>query len=201
MIKLTATDLNLMTECPRCFWRKVNKGLYRPSHPFPSFLNEMEACIKDYYDKYREQGILPPLLEGKIKGKLLSPKPKSIGITEGEVNLWGIPDEYVDEDGKIVILDHKTRNGPPNTAHPAHQLQMEVYTYILERKGAKVTDKAYLIYYCPEPGEIHQGLNIKTTIKTIKLNTERIPKLLEKAKEILEAEEPNKGCEWCGGEK
>lgn len=196
MIKLTATDLNLFIECPRCAWRKINKKIFRPSKPFPSFINEFDIIIKNYFDKYRGKE-LPPILQGQLSGKLLNPKPKSIGFTRGDLNVWGIPDEFIEQDGTIAVLDHKTRNGPPNTAHPCHQLQMDVYAFIMQQKGIKTADYGYLVYYCPKDGELHRGLEIKATVKKIQLNTERIPDIIQQAIECLKAEEPIKGCEWC----
>jgi hypothetical protein len=68
--KLSPAKLNILKDCPRCFWLAVVKKINRPSGPMAGILIKMDSIIKHYFDKYRERGQLPPIIMGKIQGKL-----------------------------------------------------------------------------------------------------------------------------------
>ena len=68
-IRFSPTALNLLLECPRCFWLKYCRGIIRPKGLVPSLCSGMDREIKEYFDKFR--GALPPELAGKVDGKLL----------------------------------------------------------------------------------------------------------------------------------
>ena len=111
--KLSPSKLNLMEDCPRCFWLAVVKKVDRPSGPMASIVIKMDSIIKHYFDKYREKGELPPIVIGKVRGKLPNNMPKTLYYNEIEgITLMGRPDEYLElEEGYIVPFDHKTKRG------------------------------------------------------------------------------------------
>ena len=58
---------------------------------------KMDSIIKEYFDKYRKKGILPPLIKGKIKGILPLNMPKTLYYEDkdSDIKLKGLPDEYL----------------------------------------------------------------------------------------------------------
>lgn len=110
--RLSPSKLNLLEDCPRCFWLDAVQGIKRPAGPMASIAIKMDSIIKHYFDRYREQNKLPPIIEEKVKGKLPKNMPKTLYCKESAaIALMGRPDDYLElEDGCIVALDHKTKS-------------------------------------------------------------------------------------------
>jgi len=60
--RLSPSALNLMKECPRCFWLAQHKVWKRPAGIFPSLPSGMDKILKIHFDKFRDKGQLPPEL-------------------------------------------------------------------------------------------------------------------------------------------
>ena len=199
--KLSPTTLSLLEECPRCFWLHIVKKIKRPRIPIAGIVMRMDSLIKKYFEKYRKLEKLPPIIENKINGKLAKNMPSTLSFAKDDIVLIGKPDEFIEQDGKIVSLDHKTKSKPPKETHASHQLQLDVYSYLLKMNNYKTTDKGFLAYYYPcEDCELHEGLSIDCKVVEVKTNIARVEKLLEKAKAILKMEkvpEENKNCIFC----
>lgn len=197
---LSPSKLNLMEECPRCFWLSLVKKIDRPRGPMSSIPIKMDSILKKYFEKYRIKGQIPPLLEGKITGKFPAGIPKTLYAEHNGVKIKGLPDEYLEtEEGYIVPFDHKTKSKPVEEAHPSYQLQMDVYTYLLKMNGYKTVNKAFLAFYYPCDCDVHKGLDIQCQILDVKTNPERIKALLEKANKLLNEDIPkaSEKCEYC----
>ena len=65
--------------------------------------------------------------------------------------------------------------------------------------GYDTTNKAYLAYYYPDECELHEGMPFNCTIIEVKTNLSRVNKLIEKAHDALNGEQPdsNENCEYC----
>jgi hypothetical protein len=170
--KLSSSNLNLLKVCPRCFWLSMVKKLKRPSGPMSSIPIKMDSIIKNYFNKYSEKGELPPIIQGKIVGRLAVEMPKTLKYEEENgIILWGRPDEYFElEDKNIVAFDHKTKSKAPEDIHSSYQLQLNVYSYLLKVMGYKTTNKAYLAFYYPDDCELHNGMCIHSTVIEVKTN-------------------------------
>lgn len=201
-IKLSPSTLNLFAECPRCFWLALKAGLPRPAGPFPSLPVGMDSIIKKYFDTYRGKNELPPILKNKIRGRLAVGMPKTLYFNDepGYV-LYGRPDEYLELPDKLVAaLDHKTRASEPKELLQVYQNQLDIYDLLLEENGYPSAGKAYLVYYYPGVGELHEGVPFGTTIKEIKTNKTAARELFHKAIELLEQAGPPRSqaeCEFC----
>lgn len=53
--KLSPSSLNLMLECPRCFWLQLVKKEKRPDTPFPSLPSGMDKVLKEHFDRFMEK--------------------------------------------------------------------------------------------------------------------------------------------------
>ena len=199
--KLSPSSLNLLEDCPRCFWLKMVKKINRPMGPMSSIPIKMDSIIKHYFNKYRDIGQLPPIIEGKVTGWLAVGMPKTLKHEMGNgITVWGRPDDYLKlDDGDIVAFDHKTRSKAPEGVHPSYQLQLDVYSYLLKAMGYDTTNKAYLAFYYPDECELHNGMPFNCTIIEVKTNFSRVEKLVDKAYNVLNGDMPksSEDCEYC----
>lgn len=203
-IKLSPSTLNLFTECARCFWLAQNKGIKRPSGIFPSLPGGMDGVLKVYFNEYRDQNMLPPIVEGKLPGILMNPLPKTLLYKDN--NLRAILQGKLDDalsigDGLYSVMDHKTRGYPPKDEILApYQLQMDAYDLLMERNGFPTDHKAYLVYYYPTPGQLHNNFPFAVEVKEVVANPQRALRIFEDAVGCLRGGMPeaNKACGYCG---
>lgn len=199
--RLSPSTLNLLEDCPRCFWLHFVKKIKRPSGPMSSIPIKMDSIIKKYFNKYRGKKLLPPIIEGKTNGKLALNMPATLQCRlKNGFSLWGRPDDYLTlEDNNIIVLDHKTKSKPPSSVHPAYQLQMDVYYYLLKSLDYKTTDKAFLAFYYPDECDLHKGMTINCDVLEVTTDFNHVRNLVNKASDVLKGTmpEPGKNCQFC----
>lgn len=206
-IKLSPTSLNLFTECPRCFWLKFVRGIDRPLGIFPSLPGGMDGVLKTYFNEYRAEGVLPPLVADKLPGRLMDPLPKTLLYTDKDLRaiLTGKlddalqlgPDEY-------CVIDHKTRGYPPKEEVLApYQLQMDAYDFLMNQNGYPTNHKAFLVYYYPTAGQLHNNFPFVVEPKELATNPARALMIFRDAVGCLRGEMPEsaKTCVYCGWAK
>jgi hypothetical protein len=173
----------------------------RPRGLISSIPIKMDSIIKHYFDKYRVLGKLPPLIQGKVQGKLTEDMPKTLKYNINKsIIIWGRPDDYlVLEDGSIIPFDHKTKSKEPTDIHRSYQLQMDVYSYLLEKNGFQTTNKAYLAFYYPGECDLHDGMPFKCKILEVKTRPSSLEITIKKACSIINEPIPKHGeeCEYC----
>jgi len=49
--KFSPSKLNLVKDCPRCFWLEFNKKFRRPRGIFPSLPSGMDKILKNHFDE------------------------------------------------------------------------------------------------------------------------------------------------------
>lgn len=197
---ISPTTLYILLECPKCFWLKTKLGIYRPEKPVASITNGLDRVFKKYFDIYRGQNSLPPVLNGQISGRLIDVLPKAYYYNHEDSGLlfWGKLDEVIDFDnGFFAAFDHKTRGSKAPAVHPAHQLQMDSYTLLLEENARPTKAKAYLAYWIPKEGKLHSGIPFNVEVKEITTNPDRVRDLLLKAALILQKSDPPQAASDC----
>ncbi|CAD7768020.1 PD-(D/E)XK nuclease superfamily protein [Candidatus Methanoperedenaceae archaeon GB37] len=212
--KLSPSSINLMLECPRCFWLQLVKKIKRPEGIFPSLPGGMDRILKRHFDKFMERGELPPEIREYGLGngyKLFSDKTKleiwrSVhkGIqykdkTSG-ILIRGAVDNLLEKGKKLIVLDYKTRGYPlKEDTHEHYQTQMDIYNFLLRKNGYETENYAYLLFYYPT--EITKTGEVIFDTKLIKIPTDarRGEKVFKKAIEILEGPipKPSENCEFC----
>lgn len=205
MLKLSASTLNLYLECPRCFWFTLNKKIQRPKGPFSSLPSGIDLVLKEYFNQFRQKGDLPDILKGKLSGRIIYPLPKSFRFYEPRLNalLFGQLDECLEiEKNFFAPLDHKTRGFPTKEdTHTFYQLEMDVYTLLLEENRYMTKKFGYLVFYYPVRGKsIKEGFPYETEIKKIPTDPERAKKIFSQAVEVLKKPEPpsySESCPYC----
>lgn len=201
IISLSPSTLSLYLDCPRCFWLKMVKKLDRPRGPVPTIMSGLDLVIKEYYDQYRQKGELPPIVAGKIPGRLYQKVPPwlSMGDPEGKAKLVGKLDELLEpEPGLVAPIDHKTRGKKAEDVHRAYQLQMDIYDLLLGASGFKTPHKAWLIYYLPTSME-HERFTFAIDVKEIPTDADRARQVFINALKVIREKEPlpSDACEFC----
>lgn len=204
MIKLSPSSLNLFLDCPRCFWLYLNRNIKRPSIPVATITTGLDKVIKEYFNLYRTKDTLPPVLEGKVSGKLIRNFPNKGWLEfvdyKIDVKFGGYLDECLDLGDKFyAALDHKTRGAKPQETHQAHQFQMDAYTFLLEQNGFPTKRSAYLVYYIPKSVNSEKAIEFEIVASEIKTDPERAKKVFYEAVAILKQPIPlaNKDCAFC----
>jgi len=204
MIKLSPTSLNLFLECPRCFWLYLNKGIKRPSIPVATITTGLDRVVKEYCNLYRAKGILPPLLENKVPGKLISNLPKRGWLEFKDDKIEAILGGYLDEcldlgNNFYAALDHKTRGSKPENTHRAHQFQMDVYTFLLEQNSFPTKRIAYLIYYIPKVVSSGQAIDFEIVPSEVKTDPDNAKQVFSDAVAMLKRAipMPHPDCIFC----
>ena len=172
----------------------------------------MDLVIKDYFDKYREKNELPPELQGKIDAKLfhdhallnkwrnwrtgLEYKDENLGVT-----LFGALDDCLEDNGKYMPLDYKTRGFPPKDgdSEKYYGNQLDCYALLLQENGYPVGDYGYLVYYFPEHVEENGTVIFNVKPIELKIDPNRARKTLKDAIKLLSGPVPahHSECEYC----
>ena len=208
MPQLSATTLKLFQECPRCFWLHLNRKIERPRGPFPSLPSGIDRVLKTYFDGYRTAGTLPPLIRRHLTGTLAT-HPMTLGFDDERcrARLWGkLDDSVVLPDGRLAPLDHKTRaSSPADVSYTTryYQFQMDVYTLLLERNGHRTSRTAYVVYYFPVDGVLHDGFPFDVTVHTVPTDPDHAYQVFAAACRCLAGELPRSGadCAFCRWEQ
>ncbi len=213
--KLSPTSINLMLECPKCFWLKLVKGIGRPETIFPSLPGGMDRILKKHFDKFMEKGELPPeireyglgngysLFADKAQLEIwrnnregIKYKDKTSGIL-----LRGAVDNLLEKEKKLIVLDYKTRGYPTKEdTHEYYQAQMDIYNFLLRKNGYDTADYSYLLFYFPKEVSETGEVIFDTELKKIETSAKKGGEIFKKAIEILqleEAPEPAENCKFC----
>jgi len=210
--KLSPSSLNLLKDCPRCFWLHFNKGIRRPSGPFPSLPSGMDKILKVHFDAFRDKGELPPELE-ELKGKvkLFDDKEllevwrnnfKGIQWTDSKGNLFrGAVDNLLKKGKKLIVLDYKTRGFPlKEDTHKHYQDQLDIYNLLLRKNDYETEDYGYLLFYHPDKVNSNGDVVFNKDLVKIKISVENAEKIFKKAIKVLEGPMPGSSeeCGFCG---
>lgn len=203
-IWLSHTSLEVLERCPRCFWLQVNKGIRQPEGIVSRLANRFDAVLKNYFDKFRSSGSLPPMVEGKIAGKLQNPFVEKYFVRINErYGFYGKLDEcLVDEEGNLSPVDFKTSSSDPRDKEilAAYQAQIDDYIFLQKENGKKTTGEGYLIYFFPDLSEeLHDGFPMIMHIQKLPGDPENTKKRIENAIKILEDTIPDAkiDCVFC----
>ncbi len=182
----------------------------RPSGAFPSLPAGIDRLLKLYFDRFRINNELPPelkkynlsvrLFNNKEKLMLWRNNWKGLRYRDGNILLSGAIDDILEKDGKLIVLDFKTRGYPIKDDTITRYLnQMNIYNLLLRKNGYDTEDYAYLLFYIPRNitnnGIIifdNELVKVKTSVYDAKL-------LLERAIKVIRGEIPNASdsCLFC----
>lgn len=203
------TSLSLLKDCERCFWLQFNREIKRPEGIFPSLPSGMDRILKSHFDRFRDKGTLPPELKNLKGVSLFGDKElletwrnnrKGIRFTDEHGNvLRGAVDNVLKKDGKLIVLDYKTRGYPVKEDTAAHyQDQLDIYTFLLQKNAYATEDHAYLLFYHPDKVLDSGEVVFHSDLVTMKVNPKNAEKILTRALGVLKGPMPKANdCAYC----
>jgi len=211
IFKLSPSALNLMHECPRCFWLAQHKVWSRPAGIFPSLPAGMDRILKIHFDKFREKGQMPPelcekqecalmkLFDDKEKLAVWQNNFKGISWKDKEGNeLHGAVDNILVKGKKLIVLDYKTRGYAVKEDTAEHyRLQQNIYNFLLRKNGYETEDYFFLLFYVPKEVMATGEVIFDTELVKMPVDIEQAEKAWKKALELLRGDCPKESCEWC----
>ncbi|MBA7609761.1 hypothetical protein ES703_16955 [subsurface metagenome] len=211
--RLSPSALNLMKECPRCFWLHQRKVWRRPVGIFPSLPTGMDRILKIHFDKFRDKEELPPelcenheckdmkLFDDKELLKVWQNNWKGVSFTDKNGNeLHGAVDNILVKGKKLIVLDYKTRGYPLKEDTAEHyRLQQNIYNFLLRKNGYQTEDYFFLLFYIPNEVTPTGEVIFDTELIKMKVDVKMAEQIWEKAIKLLNSECPQKGCQWCEG--
>ena len=161
--KLSRSKIDLYVQCPRCFYYDRRLGVSRPPS-FPFNLNSaVDELLKKEFDTYRRAQTPHPLMEQfgieavpyqhsdldrwreNFVGIQYLHEPTNFIVTGAVDDLW------VSADKKISVVDYKATSKKGTVSIDAdwqfaYKRQLEIYQWLLRRKGFNVSDTGYFVY-------------------------------------------------------
>lgn len=192
-----------LNRCPRCFWLSYKEKIKLPEGIQSRLANRFDIILKRYFENYRQKDQLPPLISGKVKGKLQKPfKERYYFKFNEDYGFYGKLDECLVDGEKHIPIDFKTASSDPREKETlsAYQNQIDEYLFLLEENGKKTLDFGYLIYFFPEMSmELSNGFPMMIHIVRIERKAKDIKKRIESAVKILSGSIPlsSKECVYC----
>jgi len=212
-IRLSPSKLNLFRDCPRCFWFDKTRGIKRPRGIYPSLPSGMDRIIKTYFDRFRDNGRLPPEVgEALPDGVRLYPDQTRLnrwrnwrtGLEcrdkDGSV-LSGAVDDVLVAGRRYIPFDYKTKGSVTSEedAVKYYQTQLDCYALLLQENGFPVTDYGILLYYSPKQVNSSGLVAFENQCLKIPTDTGRARKIFRKAIKTLKGPlPPTNDCEFCG---
>lgn len=211
--KLSPSALNLMKECPRCFWLHQHKVWKRPSGIFPSLPSGMDKILKVHFGKFRDKNELPPELcdHGHCKSmklfdddellKVWQSNFKGIQFTDKKGNiLRGAVDNMLKKGKKLIVLDYKTRGYALKEDTAEHyQNQLDTYNFLLRQNNYETEDYGFLLFYVPKEVTKTGEVIFDTELVKMSTNPKNAEKIFKDAIKLLNSSCPQESCEWCKG--
>ena len=210
-ILLSPNSLNLYLECPACFWLDKKLGVKRPP-PYPFALNTtMDTLLKEEFDAYRNTKEKHPLLQKNgIKADLFSNqkllnqwRSNFSGIRyydeDLDATLFGAVDDILEfPDGRLAPLDYKSTGSKVSKVFDQFQLQLDIYTYLIEKNGFKTPRKGYLAFYVVDKSKgFVDRLPFKKEIHMIETNPDDVQDLFKEAVAVLRKDKSPRHSQDC----
>lgn len=224
-IRLSASKLNVLNECPRCFYDINVLNIPRARTPFPTLPGGIDRVLKGYFDDFRAKWKVPPEIQEHVgdstlfddQGMLNRWRNWRSGLTtvvpiknDIEVTMIGAFDDLlINQSDQLSPFDYKTKGQEPkDSGLKYYQTQMDVYGLMLKANGYPLTGNAYLFYVWPESagGDASKEFLSRTTTfsfrsRVYKVGCEpgRAVTLIEKAVDVICGDRPDSSaeCDHC----
>ena len=181
-----------------------SQGIKRPQ-PYPYALNAaVDLLLKQEFDKYRKKKELHPLLIAYNIPAKLFPNQKMLdewrnnykGIryydASLDATLFGAVDDVLEfSEGKLAPMDYKSTGSKTANVYDRFQLQMDIYTFLLERNGYKTVRKGCLAFYIVDKENGFDGkLPFRKEIVVIDTNPDYVQEVFSEAVALLRKDAP-----------
>ena len=203
-MRLSRWQLDLFCKCPRCFWLLKRHNIKQPDS-YPLALNTcMDHLLKAEFDQFRAAGQLHPLFEQYgVEGRLFTDVPR---LTEWRNNfqglrwidpasghtLFGAVDDVLEcPDGSLAVIDYKSSGAAAAHVYDSYQLQMDVYTFLLQCLGYRTAPKAFFAFFLAARDQGFQGrLPFRGVLLEVIPQPERVLPLFTQAVALAQQEAP-----------
>jgi RecB family exonuclease len=214
--KLSRSKLELFTECQRCFWLDVKKGVKRPPG-FPFTLNNaVDYLLKEEFDKHREAKTRHPVME---KYNI-----DALPFAHENLNKWrhnftgvqvdhkksgflvygAVDDLWINPDGEISVVDYKATGANEHKIHDSYRRQMEIYQWLLRQNGLDVSNTGYFVFAKADKAEGfgmgEAALSFNLFIEPLQGDDSWVEQTIMNAKKTYDKEtapEPGLDCDYC----
>ena len=215
-LKISRANLQLMKECPRCFWLYKHKNIGRPQgYPYTLSI-AVDQLLKAEFDGYRARGEMHPVLANHpgLENAKLFPDHDQLsqwrnnfeGLKhhnpELKATLFGAVDDILEfPDGSLAVIDYKSSGAKEISVYDDYQMQMDVYAHILEQLGYKTTGKAYFVFYQVDKEQGFSGrLPFRGEIREVKTDPSYIHEMFARAVDLARSDTPpppSPECQYC----
>ena len=219
--KLSRSKIDNFLKCPRCFYLDRRLGVGQVSGPAFTLNSATDTLLKKEFDVCREKGKPHPLMKKykvdavpfqhemmdewreNFKGVQYLHEPTNLLITGAVDDIW------IDPSGKLLIVDYKSTSTIKeidlNDGTPwkeAYKTQMEIYQWLLEKNGFKVSDIGYWVYVNADTGQAGFDGKLVFDEQVISHKGDRswVEKAISDAHKCLRAKKAPKcspECDWC----
>lgn len=214
--KLSRSKLELFTECQRCFWLDVKKGVKRPPG-FPFTLNNaVDYLLKEEFDGHREKKTRHPVMEKyNIDAIPFSHENLSkwrhnfTGVQvdhkkSGFLVYGAVDDLWVNPDGEVSVVDYKATGAKEHKIHDSYRRQMEIYQWLLRQNGIDVSNVGYFLFAKVDKadgfGMGQAALSFDLFIEPLQGDDSWVEQTIMNAKKTFDKEsapEASANCDYC----
>lgn len=203
-IWLSHTGLEILERCPRCFWLYYKRGIRQPEGIVSRLANRFDVVLKNYFNIFRSTGELPPMVTGKLEGKLQNPfQEKYFVRIDDQYGFFGKLDEcLINDNGEYIPVDFKTSSSDPREKEvlSAYQSQIDSYIFIIRENNLKVANFGYLVYVYPDQSpNLHNGFPMIIHVTKLEGNPQNTVERITNAINVLENKMPSSHteCPFC----
>lgn len=218
--RLSRSKIDLFCECPRCFYVDNKLGVARPPG-FPFNLNSaVDALLKKEFDGHRAAKSRHPLCERYGVD--------AVPFAHAELDVWrenfkgveyfheptgmtvagAVDDVWVNPAGELIVVDYKSTSKDKRIEsldeewHRGYKRQMEVYQWLLRRRGFTVSSTGYWVYAnAGKDREAFDGkLEFEVTLISYTGDDSWVEPTLLRLKACLDSSElpvPGPDCDYC----
>ncbi len=213
MIKLSRSKIELLFDCPRCFWLYAGKGIARPfGAPF-TINNAVDFLLKKEFDEHRKNGTAHHLItENGIDAVPFMHedidrwRANFTGIqyedNENDFLIFGAVDDiWVDGKGNLIVVDYKASGAKEGELYDSYKRQMEIYQWLLRKNGFSVNNRGYFVY-CrvnKDNGFAHGNLSFDIKVQSYDGDDLWVLNKIKEAKKVLDENcpPPSENCQYC----
>ncbi|MDP2638420.1 MAG: PD-(D/E)XK nuclease family protein [Candidatus Levybacteria bacterium] len=213
MIKLSRSKIELLFDCPRCFWFYAGKGIARPFGAPYTINNAVDFLLKKEFDEHRKNGTAHYLIEREGID--------AIPYMHNDIDKWrntftgiqyhhpatdflifgAVDDIWVDSKGNLIVVDYKASGAKEGELYDSYKRQMEIYQWILRQNGFKVQNRGYCVY-CrvnKDNGFAKGNLSFDIKVQPYDGDDSWVEDKILEAKKILDGNMPDSSelCDYC----
>ena len=158
MTKLSRSKLELLIECPKCFWLYAGKNIARPFGAPYTINNAIDFLLKKEFDEHRREGTAHYLIKREgidavpyLHDDIDRWRDTFTGVQyedaeNGFLVFGAVDDIWVDSKGNLIVVDYKASGAPEGELYDSYKRQMEIYQWLLRKNGFQVLDRGYFVY-------------------------------------------------------